>query len=82
MYSFFAYDARAAQEIGFVEKFALAEDRATVLKELIAGTEDYYFFHALHYQNMGKKTELAALLKADTERWGPLVKQVGFSDDT
>ncbi len=40
-----------AQEIGFIERFALAENRDEVLKELIPGTEDYYFFHALHYQN-------------------------------
>lgn len=42
-----------ANEIGFIERFALAEDRSEVLRELIPGTEDYYFFHALHYQNEG-----------------------------
>jgi tripartite-type tricarboxylate transporter receptor subunit TctC len=26
--------------------------------------------------------ELAARLKADTNRWGPLVKQIGFTADT
>ena len=40
-----------ADDIGFIEKFALANDRAEVLKELIPGTEDYYYFHCLHYQN-------------------------------
>jgi tripartite-type tricarboxylate transporter receptor subunit TctC len=25
--------------------------------------------------------ELAAMLKADTDRWGPLVKAIGFSAD-
>ncbi len=78
MYSFFAYDACAAQEIGFIEKFALAEDRGAVLKELIAGTEDYYFFHALHYQNTGKKAELDALLAQWTARneHSPLLTQI------
>ena len=78
MYSFFPYDARADHEIGFVEKFALAEDRGAVLKELIAGTEDYYFFHALHYQNTGKKAELAAILTqwAARNEHSPLLTQI------
>ena len=40
----------ADHSIGFVETFALAEDRAEALKELIPGTEDYYFYHALYYE--------------------------------
>jgi hypothetical protein len=31
-----------AGEIGFVEDFALARDRAAALRQLIPGTEDYY----------------------------------------
>ena len=30
------------------QDFALAKDRATALKLLIPGTEDYYYYHALH----------------------------------
>lgn len=41
----------AQQEIGFIEDFALAQDREEALAKLIPGTEDYYYFHALHYQN-------------------------------
>ncbi|MGC6564209.1 MAG: hypothetical protein ACON38_01215 [Akkermansiaceae bacterium] len=41
----------AQQTVGFIEDFALAENRAEALKQLIPGTEDYYYFHALHYQN-------------------------------
>ncbi|NCF93101.1 MAG: hypothetical protein GWQ05_19430, partial [Verrucomicrobiaceae bacterium] len=51
-----------AKEIGFVERFALAENRADVLEELIPGTEDYYYFHALHYQNTGEKTKFNGIL--------------------
>ena len=40
-----------ATEIQFVEDFALAPDRNVVLKQLIPGTEDFYYFHALHYLN-------------------------------
>ncbi len=77
-FSTFSSHARADHEIGFVEKFALAADRSVVLQELIAGTEDYYFYHALHYQNTGKQAELKALL----EQWSvrnehsPLLKEI------
>lgn len=40
-----------ATEIEFVEDFSLAPDRSAVLKQLIPGTEDYYYFHALHLLN-------------------------------
>jgi len=56
----------ADNEIGFIETFALAPDREAVLGQLIPGTEDYYFFHALHYQNTAQKPKLAAIL----EQWG------------
>lgn len=55
----------AQQEIGFIEQFALAEDRAKVLTQLIPGTEDYYYFHALHYQT---ERDVAALKKI-MEEW-------------
>ena len=41
----------AGGEVGFVEDFALAKDRAAALRQLIPGTEDYYYYHALHYLN-------------------------------
>ena len=52
----------AAGDTGFLERFALAADRDAVLRELIPGTEEYFYFHALHLQNQNKKAELAALL--------------------
>ncbi len=39
-------------EIGFIEDFALSSDRAASLKQLVPGTEDYYYFHCLHFLNM------------------------------
>lgn len=54
-----------ADEIGFIEKFALATDREAVLKELVPGTEDYYYFHCLHYQN----TEQFAKVDQMLDRW-------------
>lgn len=52
----------AQQEIGFIEDFALAADRKEALRQLIPGTEDYYYYHALHYQNTGQGRELAEAL--------------------
>src|SRR5688572_11416296 len=58
-----------AAETGFLEKFAISADRDAVLKELIPGTDDYYYYHALHLQNQGKKAELTAILKEWTDRF-------------
>jgi len=55
----------AENEIGFIEKFALAPDREKVLGELVPGTEDYYFFHALHFQNTRNEAKLADVM----EQW-------------
>jgi hypothetical protein len=63
--------ARGDNEIGFVEKFALASDREKVLTELVPGTEDYYFYHALHFQN----TKQAAKLTTILDQWKQRVKE-------
>jgi hypothetical protein len=60
----------AAGEIGFVEDFALARDRAESLKKLIPGTEDYYYYHCLHYQNTEQYEKVEALAKPWLERFG------------
>ncbi len=52
----------AAEPIGFIERFALAADRETALRELVPGTEDYYYFHCLHYQVSGQLEKAEALL--------------------
>ena len=46
-----------AQEIGFYERFALAENREAALKELIPGTDNYFYYHCLHCQTVGKIAE-------------------------
>ena len=38
-------------EIGFVEDFALSRDRTAALKQLVPGTEDYYYYNSLHFLN-------------------------------
>jgi hypothetical protein len=59
-----------AQDIGFVEDFALAEDRAKALKQLIPGTEDYYYYHCLHHQHTGAFDKIDELVKLWIERHG------------
>ncbi|MFN9373372.1 MAG: hypothetical protein ACK6D3_15930 [Planctomycetaceae bacterium] len=41
--------AWAGGEIGFVEDYVLARDRTAALQQLIPGTEDHYYYHALHF---------------------------------
>jgi hypothetical protein len=60
---------RGDNEIGFIERFALAPDREKVLTELVPGTEDYYFFHALHYQNTRQAAKLASILDSWRKRY-------------
>ena len=68
--------AAANDVIGFVEAFALAEDRSEVLQQLIPGTEEYYFYHALHYQNTDQRDKLRDVL----DRWTKRTKSSGLRD--
>jgi hypothetical protein len=58
-----------AVEPSFLERFALSENRAEVLKELVPGTEDYYYFHCLYYQQIGNFAEADKLLTTWIERY-------------
>ena len=53
------------QEIGYVETFSLAGDRGEALKELVPGTDDYYYYHALHAQNSGARPQFQEVM----DRW-------------
>ena len=59
-----------ADEIGFIEDFALAKDRAESLKQLIPGTEDYYYFHCLHYLNTEQFSKIEPMTRLWLERHG------------
>ena len=37
-----------SREIGFVEKFSLADNREEALKELVSGTPEYYYYSCLN----------------------------------
>ncbi len=55
----------AAQEIGYIEEFALATNRTEALRDLVPGTDEYFYFHALHAQNTGQRAEFQKTL----DRW-------------
>ena len=60
----------SAQEVGFVESFALATDRAKVLEQLVPGTEQYYYYRCLERQHAGRLDEVPPLLATWIERHG------------
>ena len=70
--------AMNAAEIDFTEDFALARDRTVPLKQLIPGTEDYYYYHAIHYQNTVQFDKVEELLEAWIKRhkYTPRVREV------
>jgi len=55
----------SAQEIGYIETFALAGDREAALKELVPGTDDYFYYHALQAQNTGQRERFQEVI----DRW-------------
>ncbi len=71
-------DASADEAIGFIETFALAKDRDKALEQLIPGTEEYYYYHALHAQNQGQFAAVEAFFEPWIKRYGetPLVREI------
>src|SRR5436190_22549121 len=59
-----------AADIGYVEDFALAKDKGVALKQLIPGTEDYYYYHGLYYLTSEQYDKAEALTKPWHERFG------------
>ncbi len=59
-----------AGDIGFIEKFALAKDRKEVLKLLIPGTRDFYYYHALDAQLRGDGAEVRRVVALWIKRHG------------
>ena len=57
-------------EIDFVEDFALAKDRAAVLKQLVPGTEEYSYYHALHFLQTEQFEKLEPLIATWVQRHG------------
>lgn len=55
--------AAPADPNAFPERFALSTDRDAVLQELIPGTPEYFFWHALHYQNSGRREDFERVMR-------------------
>ena len=56
--------------VGFLEDFALAPDRAEVLKQLAPGTAESYFYHCLERQHAGELDAVDRLLETWVQRHG------------
>lgn len=67
-----------AREIGFIEDFSLADDRSEVLKQLIPGTSDHYYYHCLHAQHLGDARQVRKMLELwiKRDRYAPGVKEI------
>ncbi|MDF1825154.1 MAG: hypothetical protein P1U68_10960 [Verrucomicrobiales bacterium] len=68
------FSVRANESFGFLERFALAEDRGSILRELVPGTEDYYYYSALLAQQEGRLDEVAGFLEPWIKRHGETVR--------
>ncbi len=63
-------NAQSAQDIQFVEQYALSSDRESTLKQLVPGTEPYYYYHCLHYLTTEQLTKAEEMLKPWIKRLG------------
>ena len=68
----------AGGEIGFVEDYVLAQDRTAALQQLIPGTEDHYYYHALHHLSTEQYEKVREILGPWAQRHGetPRVWQI------
>ena len=64
------------QQIHPIEAFVLAEDRAQALEQFVPGTEDYFYYHCLHYQQLEKFEEVERLLREWRVRTGRTEKVI------
>ena len=60
----------SGQEIGVLEEFVLSSDRESVLKKMVPGTSNYYYFNALHYQNLEQYEKVDEILGKWKKRLG------------
>src|SRR2546421_7133634 len=65
-----ALSVMMAGDIGFIETFALSKDRSVSLKQLIPGTEDYYYYHCLHFLNTEQFEKVEELTRPWLQRLG------------
>jgi hypothetical protein len=61
-----------AGEIGFVEDFVLSRDREAALRQLIPGTDDYYYWNCVHLLNQQQFAQVDQLLQQWVQRRGEI----------
>ncbi|MFP6676578.1 MAG: hypothetical protein VB878_15955, partial [Pirellulaceae bacterium] len=59
-----------SQQVDYVEQFALADNRAAALAELIPGTDEYYYYHCLQAQNTQRFEEVEPMVTSWIKRHG------------
>lgn len=59
-----------ANPITWIEDFALAEQREPILAQLTPGTEDYFYYQALHAQNQQAYAQVDTLLTQWQQAYG------------
>src|SRR5438046_6770827 len=69
-WAIFTVCAAEAGDVEFVEDFALAKDRALSLRQLIPGTEDYYYYHCLHFLNTEQFEKVDEFARPWLQRFG------------
>src|ERR1700758_5484846 len=70
VWAFLVAGTAAAGEVGYIEDFALPRDRAASLRQLIPGTEDYYYYHCLHFLNTEQFEKAEELTRPWLQRFG------------
>ncbi|MBF0409081.1 MAG: hypothetical protein HQM10_17165 [Candidatus Riflebacteria bacterium] len=65
-----------ANEIGIDEDFALSSDRESVLKKLVPGTEEYYYFNCIHLMNSNQLEKCADMLRQWKDRYGSTARAI------
>ncbi len=55
--------AQSPDPIGFIEEWVLSSDREATLSKLVPGTDDYFFYHSLHYQQTRQKKKFDTTMK-------------------
>ena len=66
----FVVSTATAGEVGYIEDFALAKDRAVSLRQLIPGTEDYYYYQSLHFLNTEQFEKVDDFTRPWLQRFG------------
>lgn len=74
----FTASSAGAGEVGFTETYVLAPERTAALQQLLPGTEDYFYYHCLHHQQLEQYPRVEQLLSEWIKRfkYTPRVREI------